>query len=111
MEPISSVRAGHGGGGVGCCLLFQVGVAVEAAAVGGEELLALLERDLAFLDRLLGPHLEAAHHLLGVVLDEGEDVGHGFAIDDLVYLVALLADGDVYGVDVAEEVVHVPRIS
>ena len=45
--------------------------------------------------------------MLGVVLDIFQHVGHGFAVDGLVDAVAVAVDGDVYGIGVAEEVVHV----
>ena len=86
---------------------FQIGVSVESGAVGGEEFLAFFECDFSFFDGLLCPDFEASHHLLWVVLHVAEHVGYGFAIDDFVDAVGVVVDGDVYGVDVAEEVVHV----
>ncbi len=49
-------------------ILFKVSVAIQARAVVGDELLALLGGYLALLDGLADPCFETAHKALGVVL-------------------------------------------
>ena len=53
------------------------------------------------------PCFDVAHEFLGIVLNVVEHVGHGFAVDDAVNLVAVFIDGDMHGVGVAEQIVHV----
>ena len=90
-------------------ILFKVSVAIQARAVVGDELLALLGGYFALLDGLADPCFETAHKALGVVLHILEHISHGFTINGLVDAVTIFVDGDVHGVGVAEEVVHVAQ--
>ena len=47
--------------------------------------------------------------MFGVVLYIFQNVCHGFAVDVFVDVVGIAVDGDVYGIGVAEEVVHVAK--
>ena len=89
--------------------LLQISIPIEAGAVVGEELLAFLERDLALLDTLGHPYIQLAQQLLGVLLHIFEHLLHRLAVDDLVDMVVVVFHRDVYGIGVAEEVVHITQ--
>ena len=87
--------------------LFEISVSVQAGTVVGDELLAFFDGDAAFLDGTAHPHFEAAYEFLRVVLYVFEHIGYGFTVNGLVDAVAVFVYSDVYGIGVAEEVVHV----
>ncbi len=82
--------------------LFQIGVAVEAGAVVGDELLAFLVGDFFLFDGLAHSPFEEAPQLFGVVLYVFQHIGHGLAVNGLFDFVAVAVHGDVYGVGVTE---------
>ena len=89
------------------CELFEVGVAIEAGTIGGDELFAFFDGDFLLVDGFGHPRFEAAHESLGVILHILEYIGHGFAVDRLVDGISVGIDGDMHRIGVAEEVVHV----
>ncbi len=55
------------------------------------------------------PGLDVSHQFLGVELNVVQYFRHGFSIDNPVYLIAVFVDGDMNGIGVAEQVVHVAK--
>ena len=87
--------------------LLQIGVAVKSAAVIAKKLLALFERDFSLLDALCYPYFELTDEFLWIVLNVFEHLFHGFAINDLVDVVAAVFHRKVHGIGVAEKIVQV----
>lgn len=87
--------------------LLQIGVAVKSAAVVAKELLALFERDFSLLNALCYPYFELTDEFLRIVLNIFEHLFHGFAIDDLVDVVAAVFHRKVHGIGVAEKIVQI----
>ena len=88
-------------------ILFQISIPVQSRAVVRQEFLAFLNGNLAFLHALGDPGLHRADEFLGTVLYVFQHVSHGFAIDDLVDIVALFVHRDMYRIGVTKQVVEV----
>ena len=88
-------------------ILFQIGISVESRAVCAEEFLSLLKADFPLLHALGNPCLQLPYEFLGIILHVVKHLLNGLAIDNLVDVVFAVLDRDVYGIGVAEEVVHV----
>ena len=58
---------------------------------------------------MLCPHLQASDEFLGLILHIAQHVSHGLTVDDVLDVVAILVGGDVDGIRVAKEVVHVAQ--
>ena len=91
------------------CQLFQICISIKSRTIVGEELLALLERNLTALDTLGDPYLQLAHEFLGVVLHIIEHLGHRLAINHLVDVIMVVLHTDMNGSGVAKEVVHIAK--
>ena len=81
--------------------------ALTPIAVVGEEVLALLQRNLARAHTLRHPLLQVAHEFLRVVLHVVEHLLDGLALKHLVDAILAVLDGDMDGIGVAEQVVEV----
>ena len=93
---------------VHCLRLFQIGVTIQTGTVVTDELLAFALRYLSVLHGLADPYLQAADQFLRFVLHVFQHICHGFTVDYLLYLVtAIPVYGNVHGIGVAEEIVHV----
>ena len=58
---------------------------------------------------MLCPHLQASDEFLGLILHIAQHVSHGLTVNDVLDVVAILVGGDVDGIRVAKEVVHVAQ--
>ena len=67
--------------------LLKISVSEETIAIGAQEFLALIERNLAFLHTLGHPLLQLADEFLGVVLHVVENLFHSLTVEDLIDVV------------------------
>ena len=87
--------------------LFQISISVESAAIVRKELLTLIERNLTLFHTLGHPDFQLANQFLGIILHVVEYLCNGLAVDNLVDMIATVLLRDMYGIGVAEEVVHI----
>jgi len=95
------------GGCEGPHSLLQVSVSVKPGTVVAKELFALFEGYLALLDAFGNPYFELPYEFLRVVLYVVENLGHGLAVYNLVYVIVSVLYADMNGGGVAEQIVHV----
>ena len=89
--------------------LLKISVSEETIAIGAQELLALIERNLAFLHTLGYPLLQLADELLRIILYVIQYLLYGLAIEYLVDAVFAVFYGNMGSIGVAEEIVHVAQ--
>ena len=88
-------------------ILFQISIPVKPCTIVADELLTLVRRNLALLNRLRYPYLQTSDEFLRVVLNIFEHIGNGLSVDGLVYCISLFIDGYMHRIRVAEEIVHI----
>ena len=89
--------------------LLKICVSEETIAIGAQEFLTLIERNLALLHTLGYPLLQLADELLRIVLYVIQNLLHGLAIEYLVDAVLAVLYRDVGCIGVAEEIVHIAQ--
>ena len=89
--------------------LLKISVTEETIAIGAQEFLALIERNLAFLYTLGYPLLQLADEFFRIVLYVVQNFLYGLSVEYLVDAVLAVLHRDVGCIGVAEEIVHVAQ--
>ena len=86
---------------------FEVGIAVEAFFVGAQEVAGFFEAHLSGAQGDFGGAAHSVEEAFARIHDRAQHLVDGIAGTDVVEEVTVFGDGDLNGVCVAEEVVHV----
>lgn len=88
-------------------VLLQIGISIQSASIVAKEFFSFLERYFSLLDALGYPYFELPNKFLRVVLHILEHLFHGFAVYNLVDMIAPVFHGKVHGIGVAKQIVEV----